>query len=67
MTFPFIQPDLMVFFAITILLMLLISELLSPDYNAQADKQKWFGLSWILSIAAWMMGIVFFVIFISTI
>ena len=67
MTFPFIQPDLMVFFAITILLTLLISELLSPDYDAQADKKKWFGLSWILSIAAWMMGIVFFVIFISTI
>jgi uncharacterized membrane protein len=67
MTFPFIQSDLMVFFAIAILVMLLLSELLSSDYDAQADKRKWFGLSWILSIAAWMMGIVFFAIFISTI
>ena len=67
MTFPFIQLDLMVFFAIAILVMSLLSELLSSDYDAQADKQKWFGLSWILSIAAWMMGIIFFAIFISTI
>jgi len=67
MTFPFIQPDLMVLFAIAILVMSLLSELLSSDYDAQADKQKWFGLSWILSIAAWMMGIIFFAIFISTI
>ena len=67
MTFPFIQSDLMVLFAIAILVMLLLSELLSSDYDAQADKQKWFGLSWIISIAAWMMGIVFFAIFISTI
>jgi uncharacterized membrane protein len=67
MTFPFIQPDLMVLFAIAILVMSLLSELLSSDYDVQADKQKWFGLSWILSIAAWMMGIIFFAIFISTI
>jgi len=67
MTFPFIQSDLMVLFAIAILVMSLLSEMLSSDYDAQADKQKWFGLSWILSIAAWMMGIIFFAIFISTI
>jgi len=67
MTFPFIQSNFMILFAIAILFMVLLSELLSPDYGEQADKKKRFGLSWILSIMAWMLGIVFFAIFISTI
>jgi hypothetical protein len=67
MTFPFIQLDFMILFAIAILFTLLLSELLSSDYGAQADKKKRFGLSWLLSIAAWMMGIIFLAIFISTI
>lgn len=67
MMLPFVQSDFMILFAIAILFMLLFSELLSPDYGAQADKKKRFGLLWLLSITAWMLGIIFLSIFISTI
>lgn len=60
----------MVFFAIAILFVLLLSELLSYDYDAQvlqAEKKKRFRLPWVLSITAWIMGIIFFAVFALTI
>ena len=66
MTFPFIPSDFMILFAIAILFTILFSELLAPDYGAQADKKTRFDSSWLLSIVAWMMGIIFLAIFILT-
>jgi len=70
MTFTVIQSDFMILFAIAILFMLLLSELLAHDYDAQvllAENKKRASLSWVLGIVAWLLGIIFFAVFLLTI
>jgi zinc transporter ZupT len=70
MIFQFIQSNFMLFFAIAILFMLFLSELIAPDYDSQdlqPEKKKRFWFSWLLGIVAWMLGMIFFVIFVTSI
>lgn len=66
MTFSLVNSDFMILFAVTIVMWLVFSEILSPDYDTAkslpTENQNREKLSWIFSFVAWILCINFFVV-----